>query len=508
MAHRPATVEAARTMLSVWTWMHVLAATSSVVVVALALSKHSNVSFRVPLVALAVDQFIWNGASVAGELTRDPTYKWIGAVVTPVFTALILHYALAFTGRLRTFRVALIVAYALYAAEAVLVLVDWQTSLVDLAGGLGTHAIIAASTSAPIAIFGAWLIRAHLRDVVSESERLRTWLLVLALLLGVPLMLTDLFNDMGLPVPPLATAGSTVMNGLLIGIALGVSRASRKQQLGQALLLALFVVVAFLTLFDALRDHQGVLVLAVAALTLSLGAGGRIAWQVLIRQREGLERFATLGRFSAQMAHDLKNPLAAARGAAELLEGELKSLQKEDLSHFSALLVQQLDRLTSIIDRYQRLSRMELERQDVDVNELISRVLSLQGFASASHMTVSSTHAEDLPKVPLDAELVSSIVENLVKNAFEAMPNGGTVTVATARAGDHLSLAVTDTGEGMDPRTKEQAFSLFFTTKAQGSGLGLAFVKQIARAHGGEVRLESREGHGTRVELLFPLTAR
>jgi two-component system, NtrC family, sensor histidine kinase HydH len=495
-------------MLNVWTWMHVLAATSSVVVVALALSKHSNSTFRIPLVAVAIDQFIWNGASVAGELTRDPAYQWAGAVVTPVFAALMFHYALAFTGRLRRFRLALVLAYSVSAAEAVLVMLDWRTTLVDFAGGLGAHALIAASTSVPIALLGAWLIRTHLKEVVSESERARTWLFVAALVVGVSLMLTDLFNDMGLPVPPLATAGSTVMNGLLIVIALGVSRASRRQQFGQALLLALFVVVAFLTLFAAFRDHQGVLVLTVSALTLALGAGGRLVWQVLIRQREGLERFATLGRFSAQMAHDLKNPLAAARGAAELLEGELKTLQKEDLRHFSSLLVQQLDRLTAIIDRYQRLSRMELELQTVDVNELISRVLSLQSFAGASSVTVTSTFAENLPKVPLDAELVSSIVENLVKNAFEAMPSGGTVTVATAREGDHLSLAISDTGQGMDPRTREQAFSLFFTTKAQGSGLGLAFVKQIARAHGGEVRLESKEGQGTRVELLFPLRSR
>lgn len=490
-------------MLSLWTWMHVLAATSSVVVVALALSRHANAPFRVPLVALAVDQFIWNAASVGRELTHEPAYKWVGAVVTPVFTALILHYALTFTGRLKRFRGVLVAAYALFAAEAVLVLVDWQTSLLD--GGLRLHALIAAATSAPFALFGGWLIASHLREVVSESERQRTWLFVVALLMGVPLMLTDLLGDMGLGIPSLATAGSTVLNGLLIVIALGVSRASPRQQLGQALLLGMFVVVAFLSLFSALRDHQGVLVLAVSAFTLSLAAAARVAWQLLLRQREGLERFATLGRFSAQMAHDLKNPLAAARGAAELLEGELKSLQKDDLSHFSALLVQQLDRLTAIIDRYQRLSRMELERQPVDLNELVARVVSLQGFAGASTMTVATSLAPGLPTVPLDAELVSSIVENLVKNAFEAMPDGGAVTVATARAGEHVSLSVSDTGQGMDPRTREQAFSLFFTTKAQGSGLGLAFVKQIARAHGGEVRLESREGRGTRVELLFPL---
>lgn len=492
-------------MFSVWTWMHVLAATSTVVVVALALSKNSNPTFRLPLVLLAVDQFAWNAASVAGELTRDPTYKWLGAVVTPVFGPLLLHYTLAFTGRLRRFRGLLLASYGLFAAEALLVVVDWVSAGLDL--GLGTHALVAGSSSVPIAVFGAFLIRAHLRDVVSESERQRTWLLVTALLAGVPLMLTDLLNDMGIDVPPLATAGSTVLNGLLILITLGVSRASRRQQLGQAIQFALFVVVAFLALFRAFRDRQGVLVLSMSALTLALVAGARLVWQVVARRREGLERFATLGRFSAQMAHDLKNPLAAARGAAELLEGEVKALGKDDLSHFSAMLVAQLDRLTNIIDRYQRLARMELERQSVDVNELVTRVLSLQHHGSAAAVTVSTTLAPDLPRVSLDPELISSVVENLVKNAFEAMPQGGTVTVSTARLGDQLSLTVADNGMGMDPRTREQAFELFFTTKASGSGLGLAFVRQIALAHGGDVRLDSHEGKGTQVELRLPLPA-
>lgn len=491
-------------MLSVWTWMHLLAATSTVVVVALALSRHSNPTFRLPLVLVAVDQFVWNAAAVADVLTKDPAYKWLGAIVTPVFGTFALHFLLVFTGKLRRFRWWLALAYGVFAVEAVLVLLDWRTSLVDFAGGLGTHAIIAAVSNVPIILFGSALLRAHLREVVDESERQRTWLFVTAIAVGVPLLFTDLLFDMGVGVPPLATAGGTVLNGLFIVITLGVSHASRRQQLGQALLFALFVVVAFLTLFNAFRDRQGVLVLSMTTLTLALAAGVRLVWQLLARRNEGLTRFATLGRFSAQMAHDLKNPLAAARGAAELLEGEVKSLGRDDLSHFATLLVQQLDRLTSIIDRYQRLSRMELERHPVDVNELVSRVLSLQAFAQAGTVTLTSQLEPGLPKVSLDPELIASVVENLVKNAFEAMPQGGTVTVATARADDRLLVSVTDTGPGMDPRTREQAFQLFFTTKASGSGLGLAFVKQIALAHGGDVRLDSHEGKGTRVELRLP----
>jgi two-component system sensor histidine kinase HydH len=167
--------------------------------------------------------------------------------------------------------------------------------------------------------------------------------------------------------------------------------------------------------------------------------------------------------------------------------------------------VQQLDRLTGIIDRYQRLSRLELERQRVDVNALVEQVLSLQALAAGPAVTLEKRLAPGLPPAWLDPELIASALENLVKNALEAMPAGGTITVATAALGEALSLSVSDTGHGMDARTLARVFDLFFTTRAQGSGLGLAFVQQLARAHGGEVLLESREGAGTRVELRLPV---
>ncbi len=491
-------------MASVWTWVHVLAAMSSVVLAVLALSRHSNPRLRLPLVLLAVDQFAWNAASVGRQLTHDGGYQWAGAVVTPVFTAIILHYALAFTGRLSRFKIALIVAYALYALEAVVVILDWNLGW--LGRSLSTHALIAVATSVPIAIFGVFLLGRHFSSIVSDAERERTWLFVLALLVSVPLMLTDPFADMGFSIPSMATAGSCVLNGLLIVITLDLSDASPRQQFGQAVLLALVVVVGYLTLFGALRDHLGVLVLSVSVFSLALVAVGRLAWQWMSKRRENLSRFTTLGRFSAQMAHDLKNPLAAAKGASEFLQTELATLQRDDLAQFSGLLVQQLDRLTAIIDRYQRLSRVELAREQVDLNALLEKVLALQRLAVGPETAVTTAFATGLPKLPLDPELFSSAVENVVKNAFEAMPSGGTLTISTSLTARGVRVGFSDTGQGMDPRTMEQVTSLFFTTKAQGSGLGLAFVRQLIRAHGGELRLQSTEGKGTTVEFLLPVS--
>ena len=121
--------------------------------------------------------------------------------------------------------------------------------------------------------------------------------------------------------------------------------------------------------------------------------------------------------------------------------------------------------------------------------------------------------AEGLPPCRADREMLSRVLENLVRNAMEAMPDGGTVTVRTARsgggareAGASVVLSVEDTGCGMDARTRERAFDDFFTTKATGSGLGLAFVHRVVEAHGGQLSLESEQGRGTVVSVRLPVS--
>jgi signal transduction histidine kinase len=107
--------------------------------------------------------------------------------------------------------------------------------------------------------------------------------------------------------------------------------------------------------------------------------------------------------------------------------------------------------------------------------------------------------------VMADAGLLVGAVENLLRNAHEAMPKGGTIRVVVERKGSLAVVRVVDTGQGMDASTREAALDDFFTTKAKGSGLGLSFVRRVAEAHGSSVRVTSAVGKGTTVELGFPL---
>ena len=225
-------------------------------------------------------------------------------------------------------------------------------------------------------------------------------------------------------------------------------------------------------------------------------------------RRARIERLATLGRFSTQLAHDLKNPLAALKGVAQYLVEQIrrgKPISGE--AELVSLMREQIDRLAAVVERYQRISRIEPDFALLQVNELVRDVLALQPFASAAKaVSVRAELDERLPPCLADRQLLLAAVENVVRNAFEAMPNGGTLTVRTRPEGsDRLLVSVEDTGEGMNPRVQERAFDDFFTTKAQGTGLGLTFARRVAEAHGGDVLLTSREGFGTVVSLEIPL---
>ena len=116
---------------------------------------------------------------------------------------------------------------------------------------------------------------------------------------------------------------------------------------------------------------------------------------------------------------------------------------------------------------------------------------------------------EEPSRVWFDPELIGSVLDNVLRNAQQAMPKGGVLTVTVTREqdrdiGDASVISVTDTGVGMDPRVLARAGDEFFTTKPEGSGLGLSFVRRVAVAHGGKLALDSRLGHGTSVRIVLP----
>lgn len=495
--------------MTAWGWVQALAAASGVLVAVLAVVRGGVSPLALPLALLSVDQFAWNAASVALELTGNPAYAWVGVAAAPLFVPCALHFALVFIGRSKRHRAVLAGAYGVFGLQALAAGVAGLSGAADV----GPFSVVLLVTAVPTGLWGLSLLARHLRAATERTERWRAWLVLGAVFAFVALGSTDLLADLHLGVPRLATLGSFAFNAAATHLTLGLGLFSVERRglaLVQAALLSVFVSVASVGLVVLLRERLAVLALGFAVLSLAVLALVRVMGVQSAQRRAGLERMAVLGRFSAQMAHDLKNPLGAAKGALAFLAEELRQGRPIADADFVTLAAEQVDRVVRIIDRYQSLSKLELRRAPTDVAALVEKVAKQFRASWPEHTLQVDVPASGL-QASVDADLVASAVENLVKNALDATPAGGTVTVRGVLDEAHdepqLSLDVRDTGSGMDARTQEQAFELFFTSKATGTGLGLAFVRQVARAHGGEVTLSSAPGRGTTVRLVLPTRA-
>ena len=260
------------------------------------------------------------------------------------------------------------------------------------------------------------------------------------------------------------------------------------------------------------RDEVGVLARSFNHMTAQLAS-----------QRERLvqtERVAAWRELARRLAHELKNPLFPLQltvenlaRARQLPEAEFDEVFRES----TATLGMEIANLKTIIGRFSDFSKMprpELER--IDARDAIERVRSLYETAG-SGAGQSAAAGQDAAKIrfevqlssqpmPLDAdpELLHRALSNLVLNAMDAMPEGGTLTLSAQPKGETVELRVADTGQGMTPEECERLFTPYYTTKEHGTGLGLAIVQSVVADHGGAIAVESRAGGGTAFVITLP----
>ncbi|HZI10759.1 MAG TPA: ATP-binding protein [Myxococcus sp.] len=493
-------------------WTSLLACVGQLALAGLALARVGRSPLALPLSLLSIALSTWNFAGFALERSGEPGWRLVGHTAGLMTVPSTLHFILAFVGRRRSHAWAMFGTYAVFGALAMAMLAGLGAP--SLAARLLTvrFGLVVTGLVVPILGGGFALLELHLRRTQHPDERARAGLVMLGLTLLVALLLTELAAELGLQVPRLGNLGTLLGLPVMGLVALRFGLFGRDGGAPRMALHAAGVVgggvLAYLAVFRLFAEQAAPLVVCTAAVTLSLVAATRRGVTAFVTRRERMERLATLGRFSAQMAHDLKNPIAAMKGAAQYLKEEhARGRSWDDQGEFLDLLLEQVERLDRVVDTYQRLARVEPLPRPVDLGRLVEGVLSLQAFASPGQVVIRRELTAGLPPCAGDEDLLANALENLVRNACEAMPKGGTLTVRTLRDGADVAVEVEDTGEGMDARTRERAFDDFFTTKASGSGLGLAFVRRVVEAHGGQVALTSREGHGTVVRLRLPVSS-
>lgn len=211
------------------------------------------------------------------------------------------------------------------------------------------------------------------------------------------------------------------------------------------------------------------------------------------------------------LAHEIKNPLSTIAINLQLLRedwsGEGGAVAKRSVAKIDVL-TQESRRLERMLAEFLRLlTPGELDLTSEDLAVVLEEVLAFQTPELTNQgLQVVSQIDRGMPSVVVDRNLLKQVLINLVKNAAEAMGDaGGTLTVQTGRENDDALIDIIDTGPGMSHETRERIFQPYFSTKAAGTGLGLAMVKRIVDRHGGRVLCDSAPGAGTRFRLVFPL---
>ena len=218
------------------------------------------------------------------------------------------------------------------------------------------------------------------------------------------------------------------------------------------------------------------------------------------------QKLAALGHLTAGVAHEVRNPLNAMRIHVELLRTRLGEPRPE-VSEPLDVLVGEIQRLDRVVQGFLKFARpQDLRLARVDVNALLADAARLSTpEAVEAGCTVALDLEPGLPTVIADPELLEQALTNLVVNAIQAMPNGGTVTLASrAGAPGTMEIRVSDEGVGIRPENLERIFRLYYTTKPNGSGIGLSLVYRIVQMHDGRVDVESTVGRGTTVTITLP----
>jgi len=212
------------------------------------------------------------------------------------------------------------------------------------------------------------------------------------------------------------------------------------------------------------------------------------------------ERLASIGEMSTYIAHEIRNPLFAIGGFANQL---LRTVSEPAAREKIEIIIEESKRLDSILKSILTFARpVEPGNGLTDLNKIVRDTMELMGLACENqNIEPVLGLTEDLPLIKADPELIKQCLINLVKNALEAMPEGGILAVRTGMSQTQVILEVEDTGQGIAPEIRGKIFSPFFSTKGKGSGLGLAMIKKIMDDLGGAVELASVPGEGTRVAL-------
>jgi signal transduction histidine kinase len=222
------------------------------------------------------------------------------------------------------------------------------------------------------------------------------------------------------------------------------------------------------------------------------------------------EKVATLGRVAAQVAHEVRNPLAGLLLYSEHLKGKIDGKLPNGDAQLIDKIIDTINNLTATTEQILNFARpVTLAPRRVDLNEVARDATQLLSTEIAAHSIETKLELNSSPVTGmLDEPSIRATTLNLVLNAVQAMPAGGHLTISTSNSDGKLLMLISDTGSGMSPEQIRQIFEPFNTTKSRGLGLGMPYAQKIIQQHGGHIVVESQPGKGTNVRIELPANKR
>lgn len=219
------------------------------------------------------------------------------------------------------------------------------------------------------------------------------------------------------------------------------------------------------------------------------------------------ESLASLTTLAAGVAHEIKNPLGSISIHVQLMRKALKGKAEAPLVRYLDIVTEEIDRLNKIVvDFLFAVRPMDIAPINDDVNLLVRELVEFMHVeVEDAGIEIETTCGEDIPPVPFDKRYLKQALLNLIKNATAAMPSGGKLRLSTARVDDDLRITVSDTGIGIPEDKLSKIFEPYFTTKENGTGLGLTLTYKIIKEHGGDVTVRSKPGQGTSFIITLPI---
>jgi signal transduction histidine kinase len=219
------------------------------------------------------------------------------------------------------------------------------------------------------------------------------------------------------------------------------------------------------------------------------------------------DKLATVGALAAGLAHEIKNPIAAIKGFAQVLDKAIDENDTEALDDFKKVVPKQLDRINNIVENLLKLSKPpKHEMKSVNINGILDDVVKLVDKLAMKQQVKITKIFENIPDTTADLEGLMQSFINLILNAIQSMPDGGRIEIKTKVTDDkNISIEISDNGIGIPKEKLLKIFDPFYTTRPEGYGLGLSSTNKTILDHHGTIKVESEIGRGTTFTVTLPI---